>query len=224
MTFIDARREVELSLEGTVPEKYVGESLLLDIGSGNTKGGYRDAADCVSVSVPYGSVTFADLVKSRSDKAPFADAAAALRDEVLAPALKKALADKPELAKRERVYLSGGAAWALATLIHPGDRGDYVALTAEDVDAYRALLRKDPAAFPAVDLSGVADAAAREAAEKEIAQVKSVFKPEQLIAGAELLKGLSGAFDFAKGKTVFFARDAQVGWILAYVAEKAGKK
>ena len=225
MTFIDARREVELSVEGTIPTKYADSALLLDVGSGNTKGGFRGpGSDCVSMSVPYGSVTFADLIKKRSEKTAFPDEAAALREEMLAPALKKAIADKPELAKRERVYLSGGAVWALATLVRPGDRGDYVALTPEDIDAYRALLRKDAGAFPAPDLSGIADAATREAAEKEIAQVKTVFKPEQLLAGAELLKALSDEFGFGKDKKVFFARDAQVGWILAYVVEKAGPK
>ncbi len=112
MTFIDAQREVELSVEGTIPTKYADSALLLDVGSGNTKGGFRGpGSDCVSMSVPYGSVTFADLIKTRSEKTAFADEAAALREEVLAPALKNAIADKPELAKRERIYLSGGAVW-----------------------------------------------------------------------------------------------------------------
>ena len=221
MTFIDVSARPSCPSKERVPAKYADSALLLDIGSGNTKGGYRDAdGSCVTFGVPYGSVTFADLIKAHSDKGP--DAASALRQEVLVPALKKAIDAKPGLAKRDRIYLSGGAAWALATLVRPGDRGDYVALTADDIDAYRTLLRKDPTAYPAPDLSAVADAATRAAAEKEIAQVKTVFKPEQLLAGAELLKGLSDAFDFGQGKKLFFARDAQVGWILAYVVEKAG--
>ena len=223
MTFIDVDREVELSLAGTVPARDAGAAVLLDVGSGNTKGGYRDAdKGCVSAGIPYGSVTFADLVKKRADKGTFAENADALREEVLAPALKKAAEGKPGLRQRPRVYLSGGASWALATLVRPGDRADYVALTADDVDAYRKLLLATPGAYPAPDLSAIADAAAREAARKEIEQVKGVFKPEQLLAGAEILKALSDELDFGKDKKVSFVRHAQVAWILAYVAEKAG--
>ena len=222
MTFIDVDREVDLSIAGTIPPRDLGDALLLDVGGGNTKGGFRDPGhDCVTVSIPYGSVTFTDLVKKRSDKGTFAESAAALREEVLAPALKKSAEGKPGLRQRPRVYLSGGASWALATLVRPGDRADYVALTADDVDAYRKLLRATPGAFPAPELSAIPDAAVREAARKEIEQVKGVFQPEQLVAGAEILKALSDEFGF-KDRKVSFVRHAQVAWIVAYVAEKAG--
>jgi exopolyphosphatase/pppGpp-phosphohydrolase len=223
MSFIDVEREVELSITGIVPAKYAAAALLLDVGGGNTKGGYRDGDQKpVSVSVPYGSVTFTDLVKKRDDKKPFADNAAALREEVLVPALRKSAEGKSGLLKKERIYLSGGACWALATLVRPGDRAAYVAVTADDVEAYRKLLLAKPGEYPTPDLSGIADAAVREAAQKEIEQVKATFKPEQLLAGAEILKALAGEFEFGKDKKVYFARNAQVGWILAYVTEKAG--
>jgi exopolyphosphatase/pppGpp-phosphohydrolase len=222
ITFIDVKREVELSVAGTVPARDAGRAVLLDVGSGNTKGGYRDAGKgCVSASIPYGSVTFTDLVKKKAGKGTFAENADALREEVLTPALKKAVEGKPELMQRERVYLSGGAAWALATLVHPGDRSGYVALTADDVDAYRQLLVAAKGEFPAPNLARISDPEVREAARKEIEQVKGVFKPEQLLAGAEILKALSDEFGFGKEKKVCFVRHAQVAWILAYVAEKA---
>jgi exopolyphosphatase/pppGpp-phosphohydrolase len=223
MDFIDVNREVELSFVGAVPPRYADSAVLFDVGGGNTKGGYCGAGkDCISASIPYGSVTFTDLVKKRAEKGNYAETAAALREEVLAPGLKKALEGKPGLAKREHVYLSGGAAWALATLVRPGDRGAYVALTAEDVDAYRDLLRKANGEFPAPDLSAIPDAAVRQAAQKEIEQVKGVFKPDQLLAGAEILKALADEVGFGKDRKVAFARNAQVAWILAYVVEKAG--
>jgi len=52
--------------------------------------------------------------------------------------------------------------------------------------------------------------------------VKKGFTPEQLLAGAEILKALAEEFDFAKEKKVYFARQAYLGWILAYVIEKSG--
>lgn len=220
--FIDVRREVELSLAGIVPAKRAADSLLLDIGGGNTKGGYREAdKECVTVSIPYGSVTFADLVEKHAEKGKYGETAAALRADILAPALRKGIDEQPELLKRKRVYLSGGAIWAMATFIRPSDRRSYVALTADNITAYRQLLLKTPDAFPMIDLSTIEDEKVREAAHKEIERVKKVYQPRQLLAGAEILQALSSEFHFDKEKKLYFARNAPTGWILAYVAEKA---
>jgi exopolyphosphatase/pppGpp-phosphohydrolase len=222
MTFVSPEREVELSIAGAVPAKYAAGALLLDVGSGNSKGGYRDGdKGCVSASVPYGSVTFTDAIKKRADKGSFAEAAVLLRREVLVPAIRKAVEGKPGLLKRERVYLSGGAVWAMATLLRPGDRGAYVALTAEDVEAYRKLLLKTPGAFPEPDLTSITDAGIRREAQKEIERVKETFKPEQLLAGAEILKALSDEVGFGKENKAYFARNGYLAWILAYVAERS---
>ncbi len=221
--FIDVRREVELSVEGTIPARDADTAVLFDVGSGNTKGGYRDRdRGYVSAGIPFGTVTYADYVKKHAAGGRFVEAAESLRGEVLVPALRKALAGKPGLVDRERVYLSGGSCWALATLARPGDRGEYVSLTADDIAAYRKMLLDARGAFPTPDLSGIADAEVREAAAKEIEKVKKAFTPEQMLAGAELLEAVAGELGFARGKKVYFARNAQVAWILAYVAEKAG--
>jgi exopolyphosphatase/pppGpp-phosphohydrolase len=219
MTFIDVKREAELSFDGVVPKKYAGAAMLLDIGSGNTKGGFRDGDKGeLTFGVPFGSVTFADAAARRPGNGPYADKAATLRGEVLAPALRQAIEKKPALARRERVYLGGGAVWAMATFLHPGGREPYLALTPEDLAAYRQLLLRSPGEFPKVDLTGLDDKE-RAAAEKEVERVKKTFTPEQLLAGAEILWALSGEFEF-KDKKVFFARHAYLGWILAYVTEK----
>jgi exopolyphosphatase/pppGpp-phosphohydrolase len=221
ISFIDVNKEVELSIAGIVPARHADTALLLDVGGGNTKGGYQDGRQgLVSMGIPYGSVTFTDLIKKRTEKQPLAATAAALRDEVLVSCLRTAMAGKLGLLKRDRIYLTGGAAWALATLIRPGDRRDYVALTAEDVDAYRNLLIEAGDSFPAPDLSAIVDQMVLRAAQREIAQVKAAFRPEQLLAGAEIIKALSNEFQFGKAKKVFFVRHAQFGWILAYVAQK----
>jgi hypothetical protein len=223
MDFLDVNREIELSIAGIVPDKQEGTALLLDVGSGNTKGGYREPGKgCVTVSIPFGSVSFADLVKKQAGPGSFADAADRLREEKLVPALRKSAEGKPGLLDRERVYLSGGAVWALATLVRPGDRSGYVPLTVDDIAAYRKLVSRDLDAFPQVDLSSIADPATREAARQEIARVKDVFTPRQLLAGAEILEALAAELHFGKGTKVCFARNAPTGWLLAYVRDKAG--
>jgi hypothetical protein len=222
LSFLDVNREIELSIVGIVPDKQAGNSFLLDIGSGNTKGGYREPGkECVTVSIPFGSVSFSDLVKKKAGKGSFTDAADGLRAEMLVPALRKRVAEKPGLLGRKRVYLGGGAAWALATLVRPGDRSSYVPLTVDDVTAYHKLVSKDLDTFPKVDLSSIADPDARASAQREIARVKDVFTPRQLLAGAEILKALASELHFDKETKLYFARHSATGWILAYVREKA---
>ena len=74
MSFLDVETEVQLSIVGTIPQRYRtknswidnrGISMLLDVGSGNTKGGYQTIRqmptgvadyDYVTVSIPKGTV------------------------------------------------------------------------------------------------------------------------------------------------------------------------
>jgi exopolyphosphatase/pppGpp-phosphohydrolase len=219
MTFIDVKREAELSFDGVVPRKHAAASLLIDVGSGNTKGGFRDGdKGAVTFGVPFGSVTFADATRKRPEDGAFAGKAAALRRDVLAPALRKAIRNRPALAKRERVYLGGGAAWAMASLVRPGGSEPYLAVTPDDVAAYHKLLLDSPGEFPKPDLAALGEKE-RGAAAKEIARVQKTFTPEQLLAGAEILTALSDEFGF-KDRKVYFARNAYLGWILAYVTEQ----
>src|SRR5262249_54436562 len=139
--------------------------------------------------------------------------------------LHKSIEDKAELTKRPLVLLSGGACWALATLTRPGDRTSYVRLSVEDIKAFHALVNKQPGTFPMPDLSSIENPKARAAAEKEIEKVKAALKPEHLQAGAEILLALANEFKLNGGeRRLLFVRHSQVGWLLAYIKEKAEPK
>jgi len=217
MTFIDARRESELSIVGVVPKKDRAAALLIDVGGGNTKGGCEvGPGKFATFAVPFGTATFAEL----ANKAGAADAKAmkALCDDKVVPLLKAQLSGLPDLAKRDRVYLSGGVAWAAATFARPTDAKPFTTLTLKDVEAFEAKLGADPAAFPEPDLSA-ADDEGRRRALAEWARVKKVYTPEQLLAGAQVLR--SAIREAGEGKHFFFARNGYLGWILAYVTESA---
>ena len=221
MGFINVEQESRLSIDGIIPPDQLNTAVLLDIGGGNTKGGCRTGPGrYVTFGVPFGSVTFADAARQNGKGETFADKAEAARTALLQPALHKSIEGKDELLKRPSVYLSGGACWSLATLMKPADRGSYVRLTAEDIKAYRDLLRKANGKFPEVDLSAIKDEAVRKAAAKEIGKVRVVMKPEQLLAGAEILLALSEGMHLDKARQVSFVRHAQIGWLVAYLLEK----
>jgi exopolyphosphatase/pppGpp-phosphohydrolase len=221
LRFIDDKTEVELTIAGVVPRGDRAGSWSLDIGSGNTKGGYKpEGKPLVYVSVPLGVVTFTQRVEkeAKEKEISFAQAAEKLRDSVLVAPLRAGTRGMPELARRKRVYLSGGAVWALATFLKPRQVDQaYVTFTAADVDAYLALLTKAAGKAPAIDLSTIVNRDLRERAEKEVRTVNKVYSPENLLAGAHLLVALVKAFDL-KDRTVIFPRNAAVGWLAAYVA------
>lgn len=223
LAFLDVTREAELSILSVVPLKHADTAVLLDIGSGNTKGGALDKSGrCITFGIPFGTVTFADAVRAKSGKGDFAAAASALRGQLLTPAVKDQLRTQKGLAGRPRIYLGGGTVWALATLMRPQDRSSAVALSARDISAFHELLVKNEAAVPAPDLSKIADTTVRQRARKEVEQVRKTFTREQLLAGTEILRALGEGFDFAApDRQLVFARNGYLGWIIGYVAEKA---
>jgi exopolyphosphatase/pppGpp-phosphohydrolase len=225
MDFVTARQEAELSIVGIVPRRYIDTSVLADIGSGNTKGGLRSGANgpFTTFNVPWGSVTLTDAVAGhakRVDK-PFTAAAEEVGASVVGPALRNELNRNPVLRERKRIYLSGGMIWAMATIVKPGDRRPYTELTAEDVETFRRTVCKDPEKFPEVDLSGITDEKAKAEAAKDLQRVRDTYTPRNLVAGAELVTALSTEFRFREeGRSVYFARNGYLGWIVAYVVER----
>ena len=218
---INAKEEVVLSILGVVKPELRGTSALVDIGSGNTKGGYLEKASAgmalqaVTFSVPLGTVTFTSRVKKEGGK--FVEAAARLREPALAKPLAEAVAKHPGLTKRERVYLSGGLVWAMVTVLKPEAGNDsFVALSADDIEAFHKLVTQTPDAFPKVDLDGIKDARLRERAGKDLKRVRDTYTPDNLVAGSEILRALSAGLGF-KGKQLLFPRYGYIAWIQSYV-------
>jgi exopolyphosphatase/pppGpp-phosphohydrolase len=221
LTFISVRREAELSIVGTLPKNRRASGLLVDIGGGNTKGGCLvGRGKFATFGVPFGTVTFSEL--ARKERAKGAKPLAKLCTKAVAPLLKKQLAALPGLAKRDRVYLSGGVVWAVTTFAHPTKAGSYTALTLKDVARVEAALTAHPGEYPKPNLSAVTDAKVRQRAMKEMARVKKVYRPEQLLAGLQILKSVYG--ELGNERHYYFVRNGYLGWILAYVIEAGAGK
>ncbi len=218
MEFLTPCREVELTIQGLVPPAERDNALLIDVGSGNTKGGViGSSGQAACFSVPLGSVTYATRVAKDTDgNAPFPAAADALQPSLLAKPLAEQVAANPELTARPTVVLSGGAPYALATLMHPEAVGDpRVTISDRDIADYAERLRSNPS-VPKPDLSNVPESS-RAAAEQEIQNVLDNFTRENLLAGSVILSSLSEAFKFPEKKVVF-DRTGVTAWIRADVS------
>jgi len=225
-----------------------GEVLFVDIGSSNTKGAYVASRaprrcgyeDLETFMLPFGAVSFLDgaLNAPAHLRRPDEPAATALhrhRRQAFEPALAAARAKAPGLTEKPRVYLGGGAAWALAAIARPTDQRRYVKVAPGDIARLRQqlaveptcitdmewALRPDPAtcAFLDPDLSAIADPAVRAAAEEDFRAVLKAFTAVQLMSAAEILDSLAKTLDF-EGRSIYFARPSKHAWQLGFLLDR----
>ncbi len=240
--FLDVDSEVQLTIAGAIPKRYRANgrwfdnrslSVLIDIGSGNTKGGYQQARqvafgkaenDYVTWGIPKGTVTYTNEIfkatGEATDYTTFAKRAQALSNDVLRIPLRNEAARHPGLINRKKVYLSGGIIWAVATLLHPEDKRSFTPLTIEDFNNFYNRAITNPEALLNPDLSRIANPALRQDAEREVESVRNTFTPKNLIAGAEILRAVSTEMSLT-GKRLLFARFGHLAWILSYVRLQA---
>ncbi len=228
MAFINPTQEATLVFKGIVPKHRLSQVVVLDIGSGNSKGAYLEkGSEFATYSIPLGTVTYADLVTAARGDATFAAAAETQRTAKLLPAVRSCTQLFPGLQNKRRAYLAGGTPWALATLLHPdqvgadakGVRHDWVKLQASDIDTYLAKAKADTAALLKPSLDGVRPEN-REEAEKDIAKIGTIFTADQILAGAQILKAFADEMQFTKKDAIFFSRRALYAWPHGYLLEQ----
>ena len=194
---IDVVEEARLSHLGIVPEARRYNTFLIDIGSGNTKGGY----------FPYGTTKDFRLFQlTWGTKSTFNAAEKMLGDDkgidnfnsqlnrVLAGAenneIVYAVNASGAFPKSDNIAFSGGIAWAVATLIAPElNDNAVVGVTYDDVIEFTENLSKNPSLYSDYYIvkrlsENSVDA---EKLERDVKQVNKVFDQRSLLAGAGLL-------------------------------------
>lgn len=227
-TTLTAAREAELYTVGAIPRKMWTSTSCMDIGSGNTKGGYYDDNQLFhAVSFPFGTKSLPALIdKDRSMSIEqYRQEAQRLIKAIADTALTKTKTDVISLQQRRTVGFGGGIAWAMVTYLHPEKAGlTAVALTASDVERFKRLALTDYQALLHPDMTDITDAATRRKAEKDIANAQSQFNEKQIIAGALWLEAVMRAYDnTATAKRLVFIRDSDIGWVTGKFLEDANR-
>ncbi|HUK25715.1 MAG TPA: TIR domain-containing protein [Terriglobales bacterium] len=198
MDFVDAKREGYFGLISAVPTTARGNSLYLDIGSGNTKLGCEiggtDLASYHSEEIDYGSVTGRNRGLEKNPNDIWAGIQQLMQDEVK-PTYQEESMNTPCLRSRDAIFWTGGAAWATATFMHPGAALDgYVTISKQDLESFLSRLsdgswstRPFEYAF-AKDVPQARQDAIRDQAEKDKESVMNVFVREDLLSGVSIMK------------------------------------
>lgn len=228
--FVSVDKEVEFTFDAIVNKKRLAhrrmQVALLDIGSGNTKGGFlkpvigNPDGEFSIFSMPLATATFASAVaKAQRDDENFSAAALRLADTELRVAVQGMILQAGStLAQRPRVYLNGGIPWVLATTQNPYNTDRYVPLAQSNIDRFVDQALYDQTGLFSVRTGGIGDPKHRKVIEDDLARMSAgkVFTPDELIAGALVLRTVASEMAFAN-KTLFFARPGRVAWLIGYV-------
>ena len=227
---LTAAREAELFLIGSVPRKLWLSTACVDIGSGNTKGGYYDNGRRFhSVSFSFGTKTLANLIdnnRSLSMEA-YKEEAQRVVDMIADTAINAEFTTaNPGLLQRKTVALGGGIAWAMTVYLHPEKAGvTAVPLTVEEAEKFARLAMTNYQNLTHPDLSDLTDPEVRKKAEMDLNNARSQFNEKQLIAGALLLESVFRSYASTSiPKRFIFIRDSDISWVTGKFLEALNKK
>ena len=226
--------EAILSHLGIVPENRRFNTFLIDIGSGNTKGGYfrnGNTKDLKLFTLNWGTKSVANATEYRIAE----DNSMTNYKKQLA----RVLAGDPEkeitfAVNQSGAYnmndyfaFSGGIAWSIANLMYPEltdnpvvpfNYNDLVKFNDRLTNNYESLLAKNISKL-IIDKNANKDHAVAEAT-----KVQKVFDQKALLAGTGLLLKIVRQFEGTQEKKQFFlVKNGQVGWISAYVKQENSK-
>lgn len=124
--------EAKYTIAGTIPYEKIDNALVLDQGGSNTKGGYivKDGNSLTAIPITFdlGSVRLTDLITKNFMTSHPDDKAEELKEYIAAtnrcfdsikPDIKNTFSNIDGAENRNELYLSGGAAWAVTTLMYP---------------------------------------------------------------------------------------------------------
>ena len=234
VTVIGVVEEARLSHLGIVPEARRYNTFLIDIGSGNTKGGY----------FPYGNTKDFRLFQlTWGTKSSFNAADKMLGEDkslenyysqlsrVLAGAenneIVYAVNASGAFPKSDNIAFSGGIAWAVATLIAPElNDNAVVGVTYDEVLQFSEKLFKNPSLYSEFFIVKTLpeNSIDTEKLARDVRQVNKVFDQRALLAGTGLLLKIMRQFDgVVERKKFYLVKNGAVGWISAYVNQNVSK-
>ncbi|MBS1513210.1 MAG: hypothetical protein JST86_20405 [Bacteroidetes bacterium] len=228
VSVIDVTQEARLSHLGIVPESRRYTTFLIDIGSGNTKGGFFPNGDTKTFKLfqlSWGTKSTANATEKRCDDDKTLDNYDKQLGRVLTGAENTEIIymvnESGAYPMSDYIAFSGGIAWSVATLMYPElNSNSVVPVTYDEVLKFSERIYKNYASISdeAIVKSITDKSLDKIAIGKEVKRVNQVFDQKSLMAGTGLLLKIMRQFEGIYEKKQFFlVKNGQVGWISAYV-------
>lgn len=234
LAIIDVAEEARLSHLGIVPDERRFTTFLIDIGSGNTKGGYFPLGNITEFKLfqlNWGTKSVNNTTEKRCEDDVTLPNYQKQLIRVLAGAVDKeaiyAVNESGAYNMSDYVAISGGIAWSAATLLYPELIDNAVVpVTYEEIEKLSENLFSNYASLSEGSLTKKLDDKNFDQTKisNEIKRVHQVFDQKSLMAGTGLLLKIMRQFKGAyEGKEFYLVKNGQVGWISAYVNQQTGK-
>lgn len=230
---VDVMKEAKLSHLGIVPESRRYSTFLMDIGSGNTKGGffpYGDTKTFKLFELNWGTKSVVNATEKRCEGDNALPNYNKHLQRVLGGAeqvdIVYAVNASGAYPLSDNIAVSGGIAWAIATLTHPElIENPIVSVSYDEVRRFAEKVYSNYDALNASFLSGnVNRKAEKDIIIKAVNQVHKVFDQKALMAGSGLLLKIMRQFESAFAtKHFYLVKNGQVGWVSAYVDQTITK-
>ncbi len=232
VSVIDVKEEARLSHLGIVPDSRRYNTFLIDIGSGNTKGGFfpnDNTKDFKLFQLSWGTKSTSNAVEKRLEGDNSLENYNKHLARVLAGAENNeiiyAVNESGSYPVSDNVAFSGGIAWSLATLMYPELIGNSVVpVTYEEVLSFNERLLKNHSSLADNNILKTLDDKTldMDAIAKEVKRVNQVFDQRSLLAGTGLLLKIMRQFESVYEKKSFYlVKNGAVGWITAYVNQNS---
>ncbi len=217
---ITTAKESQYLFKSGVPIKFQEESLLLDIGSGNTKGGFIEkkegANTFINLNMNLGTMSLSELLSKQNKLYNFTDFVNAtdLYYTTLSDQIKKIFESNERCFSKKKIYVSGGSAWAFYTLFYEDDsRRNFLEFNPADVLTYDEDIRHNFERFTVLAKKN-----------KEVARVLKTFTRENLIVSNSILRATLSNIKNLSSKKVFFAKQPEVSWVVTYICNELDKQ
>ncbi len=230
---VDVMKEAKLSHLGIVPDSRRYTTFLVDIGSGNTKGGffpYGNTNEFKLFSINWGTKSTANATDKRCEEDKSLVNFNKQLYRVLSAAensdITYAVNASGAYPLSDNIAVSGGIAWAVATLMHPElTENSIVSISFDELVKFNQKLYNNfDALAPAFLATNVNKTTDKEIVLREAQRVHQVFDQKSLMAGTGLLLKIMRQFSSAfETKTFFLVKNGQVGWVSAYVDQNTEK-
>ncbi|KAF2329028.1 Ppx/GppA phosphatase family protein [Flavobacterium daemonense] len=219
IAIISSEIEAKLLLKGCIPPKEYADSVILDIGGGNTKGGYVEEFNNDDILIFYpltldlGTVTFTEKINKKAKTNTINE-----YNELLFNALPelreqtdRLYKQSPKVFSKDKIYMSGGAVWAFYTLYKGKSATEnFSPFEVKEVAEYNNMIKTDYAKFEAMA-----------AQDKDVEKVLKTYSQKHLITANSILLTLLEKIPNVRSKKIYFTKQGQMAWLLSYIADSA---
>ena len=217
---ITTEKESKFLFKNGVPTKFQEEALLLDIGSGNTKGGFIEKKNGVNgfsnLNMNLGTVSLSEVLNKHNKLLNFNDFVTATDNyySTLSQDIKNIFEAKNGCFDKKKVYISGGSIWAFYTLFYEDDsRRNFLEFNPSDVLLYDEDIRHNFDKYVVLAKKN-----------KEVARVLKTFTRENLIVSNSILKATLANIRNINSKKMYFAKQPEVSWVVTYISDELTKE